>query len=88
MNVDCNQSLLNADYKILAKALAIRLETVIHQIISDDQSGFISNRHSFSYINNLANVTPEMQLPFHKCNSELKYLENMNIYMIGFFLHY
>ena len=49
-------SLLNADYKILAKALAMRLETVIHQIISDDQTGFITNRHSFSNIRRLLNV--------------------------------
>ena len=49
-------SLLNADYKILVKALAMRLETVIHQIISDDQTGFISNRHSFSNIRRLLHV--------------------------------
>ena len=61
-------SLLNADYKILAKVLAIRLETVIHQVFSEDQTGFIRNLHSFSNIRRLLNVihspvsgeTPEM----------------------------
>ena len=49
-------SLLNADYKIVAKALAMRLKTVIHQINYDDQTDFISNRHSFSNILFLLNV--------------------------------
>ena len=46
------------------------LETVIHQIFSEDQTGFISNRHSFSNIR-LLNViyspaseeVPEMVIP-------------------------
>lgn len=43
-------SLLNVDSKILAKVLALRLETVLPTIISPDQTGFIQNRHSFSNI--------------------------------------
>lgn len=49
-------SLLNCDVKILAKALALRLETTIHNVISADQTGFISGRHSFTNIRRLLNV--------------------------------
>ena len=34
-------SLLNCDVKILAKALVLRLETTMHDVISADQTGFI-----------------------------------------------
>ena len=37
-------SLLNADYKIAARALAKRLQNVIPNIISFDQMGYIKNR--------------------------------------------
>ncbi|XP_059203363.1 uncharacterized protein LOC131982778 isoform X4 [Centropristis striata] len=40
-------SLLNADFKLLSKLLARRLEVVLPSIISLDQTGFIRNRHSF-----------------------------------------
>ena len=38
-------SLLTTDYKILTKALAIRLQKVIPNIIDADQVGYIKNRH-------------------------------------------
>lgn len=41
-------SLLNVDSKLLAKMLARRFKTVLPSIISDDQTGFIKNLHSFS----------------------------------------
>ena len=38
-------TLLNVDYKILAKAIANRLKKVLPDIISKDQTGFFQNRH-------------------------------------------
>lgn len=49
-------SLQNVDYKILAKLLATRLETVLPSIISPDQAGFIKNRHSFFNLWRLFNI--------------------------------
>ena len=40
-------SLLNVDYKLLAKALAHRLEIILPSIISPDQTGFIKKRLFF-----------------------------------------
>ena len=37
-------SLLNIDYKIIARVLALRLKNVLPSIISMDQQGFIKNR--------------------------------------------
>ena len=49
-------SLLNVDVKILAKLLASRLENVITNIISTEQTGFIKGRQSFTNIRKLLNV--------------------------------
>lgn len=56
-------SLLNADVKILAKLLAIRLESPLLNIISANQTGFLKGRHIFSNIRCLLNVlyTPPSQ---------------------------
>ena len=37
-------SILNTDYKILAKVLSERLKIVLHEIISPDQIGYMKNR--------------------------------------------
>lgn len=37
-------TLLNVDYKIIARVLAFRLQNIIPKIISTDQNGFIKNR--------------------------------------------
>ena len=49
-------SLLNQEQKILAKVLALRLEAIIAQIISTDQTGFIKGRHLFFNIRKLLNI--------------------------------
>jgi exonuclease III len=49
-------SLLNTDYKILAKALAIRIQSVIPYIINHDQSGCIKNRSTFGNIRSIYDV--------------------------------
>lgn len=49
-------SLVCCDNKILAKVLALRLETVFHKIIHPDQTGFIRGRQSFGNLRRLYNV--------------------------------
>lgn len=49
-------SLLNVDFKILAKLLAVRLQTVIPALINSDQTGFIPGRQSFSNTRRLFNI--------------------------------
>ena len=36
---------MNTDYKILTKLLANRLQKVIPNLVSEDQSGYIKNRY-------------------------------------------
>lgn len=38
-------TMLNCDYKILAKALALRLQPILPSIISEDQTGFMKGRN-------------------------------------------
>ena len=38
-------SLLNTDYKILTKALAVRLQSVMPSVISEDQTGYLKGRY-------------------------------------------
>lgn len=49
-------SLLNVDYKILTKALALRIEKVVPSIIHEDQTGFIVNHQSYFNIRRLLNI--------------------------------
>jgi len=49
-------SLLNCDCKILAKVLARRLENVLPDIVSLDQTGFVKNRRSFFNVRRLLNI--------------------------------
>lgn len=49
-------SLLNVDIKFLAKVMAHRLESVLPKVISEDQTGFIKGRYSFTNIHRFANV--------------------------------
>lgn len=64
-------SLLNVDFKLQSKTLALRLESVLPSIISPDQTRFIKNRHSFFNLRRLFNTiyhptpnpTPETMRP-------------------------
>ena len=49
-------SLINVDAKLLAKVLAMRLDSILPSLISTDQTGFIKNRHSFFNIRRLFNI--------------------------------
>lgn len=49
-------SLLNVDLKILSKILAQRLQQVLSNIISTDQTGFMLGRHSFHNTRRLLNI--------------------------------
>ena len=59
-------TLLNSDYKIFAKLMAKRLQSVLTQIISPDQSGCIKGRSTFNNIRStidIINYTNEQNLP-------------------------
>lgn len=49
-------SLLNLDRKLLAKILATRLEIVMPQLVSADQTGFIKGRNSCNNVRRLLNL--------------------------------
>ena len=59
-------SLLNVDYKIIAKAIASRLKTYMPSIIAGDQTGFLKDRFIGENIRALFDIidyTQEKQLP-------------------------
>lgn len=49
-------SLLNVDFKVLSKVLAKRLESVVPDVVSPDQTGFVLGRHSYSNLRKLFNI--------------------------------
>ena len=49
-------SQLNTDYKIIAKVMANRLKLCLHQIIHDDQTGFMKGRNIGSNIRTIINL--------------------------------
>jgi exonuclease III len=55
-------SLTNSDYKLLAKCLAIRLSTVIHDIVSSDQVGYIKGRRVSTLLRLVDDVTDQLNV--------------------------
>ena len=49
-------SLLNTDYKIIAKVMANRLKIFLHEIINDDQTGFMKGRNIGCNIRTIINL--------------------------------
>lgn len=59
-------TMLNVDYKILAKALATRIKKVLPSIIDEDQTGFMSERNIVNNIRKsmeMLEFTDVMQIP-------------------------
>ena len=48
--------MINTDAKILAKALALRLEVPLPTIIHNDQNGFVKSRQAFHNIRQALNI--------------------------------
>ena len=55
-------SLLNADYKVISKLLATRLEDIIPKIIHPDQTGFIRNRQGSDNVHRLFHMIDSAQM--------------------------
>ena len=53
-------SLTNSDYKLLAKCLALRMNTVIHNLIKSDQVGYIKGRQSSTHLRLIDDVIDQM----------------------------
>jgi len=49
-------SLLNQDYKLIAKTLSFRLKSILGNIIYTDQTGFIAQRYIGENMNKLINI--------------------------------
>ena len=59
-------SLLNVDYKIMTKALALRLQKVLPKIINNDQVGFVKGRQivdAIRVIQDIMHYTDYKKLP-------------------------
>ena len=49
-------SLLNADYKLISKTIALRIKSVLLKLIHSDQSGFVPGRYIGENINTMLNL--------------------------------
>jgi len=54
-------SLLNGDYKIIAKAMAMRLQNVVSSCINEDQTGFIEGRYIGTNIMQIQNAIQQLE---------------------------
>ena len=57
--------MLNCDYKIAAKAIAIRMKKVLPKIINEDQTGFIKGRtigENIKLIDNIIQYTDKNKM--------------------------
>ena len=62
----CPVTLLNVDYKIVAKVIAKRIETVLPKLIHSHQTGFIKGRfigQNIRLLNDLMEYTDEQKIP-------------------------
>jgi hypothetical protein len=55
-------SLLNSDYKLLAKCLALRMSSVVTEIINEDQVGYIKGRQVSTLLRLIDDVTDQMNI--------------------------
>ena len=60
----CPLSILNTDYKIIAKVLSNRLKTGLMDIINPDQIGYMQTRYCGKNVNLIADV-----IDYRKCKS-------------------
>ena len=58
-------SLTNTDYKLLAHVLANRLHTVIHKVISTDQTGYIRKRYIGTNIRKILDIVEYLDRTAH-----------------------
>lgn len=58
--LDCSSyrpiSVLNVDYKIMAKVLARRLESILPKVINPDQAGFVKSRYGSDNVRHTPNA--------------------------------
>ena len=55
-------SLINSDYKLLAKCLALRLGDVINDIVNADQVGYIKGRRVSTLLRLIDDVTDQLNV--------------------------
>lgn len=64
--LDCSSyrpiSLLNVDYKIVAKAMARHLESILPSVVSPDQTGFVKFRYGSDNIRRLLNILDHVHM--------------------------